>query len=57
MPAFGRDEKLTRKQMERIVDWLRGEKSRAQFKISPIGLAGRRVFLTPLEGANGDKIG
>ena len=25
MPAFGRDEKLTRKQMERIVDWLRGE--------------------------------
>jgi len=25
MPAFGRDEKLTRKQIERIVDWLRGE--------------------------------
>ena len=38
MPAFGRDKKLTRKQMERIVDWLRGEQSRAQFKIPPIGL-------------------
>ena len=25
MPAFGKDEKLTRRQMERIVDWLRGE--------------------------------
>ena len=25
MPAFGRDERLTRKQMETIVDWLRGE--------------------------------
>ena len=25
MLAFGRDEKLTRKQIERIVDWLRGE--------------------------------
>ena len=25
MPAFGKDEKLTRKQMEQIVDWLRGE--------------------------------
>ena len=25
MPAFGKDEKLTHRQMERIVDWLRGE--------------------------------
>ena len=25
MPAFGKDEKLTRRQMERLVDWLRGE--------------------------------
>jgi quinol-cytochrome oxidoreductase complex cytochrome b subunit/mono/diheme cytochrome c family protein/LysM repeat protein len=25
MPAFGKDEKLTRRQMERIVDWLRNE--------------------------------
>ena len=25
MPAFGKDEKLTRKQMEQIADWLRGE--------------------------------
>ncbi len=25
MPAFGKDEKLTRRQMERIIDWLRGE--------------------------------
>jgi len=25
MPAFGKDEKLTRKQMEQIVDWLRGQ--------------------------------
>ena len=25
MPAFGKDEKLTRKQMEQIVGWLRGE--------------------------------
>lgn len=25
MPAFGRDNKLTRRQMEAIVDWLRGE--------------------------------
>ena len=25
MPSFGKDEKLTRKQMETIVDWLRGE--------------------------------